>query len=524
MAWTFNLWIVSNVVSSVIIFSITLIGLIIMLCCCPKVFYGIVARLFRIKRCVIDVNHNIVRNNSELSTAYGEDRRIRRFISNMIDPGKTNKNVSTKRTDYIPAKAQAIPPRQTKQSRTWPSPVTVMNITSAEETSYKRTLKYQAEQNPSGTSSRSNARKNNFRQVVRSRTWKVNQRSPASCENVASSAKQHTTLNVLESHPTHQADPRVILNIYGKYLPLRKKRNQFVILMISSIVIAATVMAFWEGFVLASITVYQGRSCPDYGDMECFHGSDHIYFLCEKDNEINFTLLSTTGACFRWILLDQSITSFLTRIGVCTGLLAFFGSMTEVFIRILFVVYQPRRCVANGMRRVLEKTVGVNNITQPWCHCCIKFPIRVSPFYRIPYRYPVFVYLTIIIYLLITGLTVLAYIPLAYFQATVTSFTYIILGSTALLCFFTLVWIIWEMDEISRILPGGCINIKDILTSQAFKDLKNLLSIEDPKYQQEIMAESDRPQAEEGSDPKNKSAETKSQTSTNKEETGLTNK
>jgi hypothetical protein len=521
MAWAFSNWILCNVLSSVGICVITGIILFIIQWRFPKVFYGIVNKLFKIKRCVIDVNHKITKKNSELSRSHEKHRYIRRFISKMTNHGARAENNSTFRTDDLVSSAQSTTQEPTNNARILPSPDTFLDISNAEETNYKPNYRYQSEQNPIRIPVRINVKKRTMRQVVRSATEKTNQQKTVSSRSAASSANRYTTLSVPENHPAHPAYQREILNIYGKYLPLRKKRNRLLILVISTTVIASVIVAFCEGCLLASVTVYQGSPCPKYGDMDCFCGFNQTYFLCQTGNNIDFPSHDITGTCFRWIVRDQENTSVMTQIGVCAGLLTAFASITEVLLRILFYAYQRRPGVANGMRRVLEKTVGINNVTEPLCSCCIKFCFRVPPPNLGLYRYPIAVCLVTMGYISIAAASTLAYIPLIYFRVTLTSFTYIVLSSATLLCFFTMVWVVWEVDEFSRILPGGCMQIEEILKSQAFKNTKTLLGIYNPDDAMENISELGFP-GEEESESTKKPAKTNSQTPSNGEEKGLT--
>ena len=364
MAWTFQQWILCNVLTSIGVLIITTVVMLIMLCYFPKGFYAVVARLFRIKRCLIDVNHTIVKYNSELSSSHGHHHDISHLSQKVTHTIKRAKKIHTSSTDDTTSNNQRSDPKTTEKRRIWPSSETVIEMN---------------EHNPVRTSAHNHVTKRHFQRVGRSAKTQANQRNLASNGKSASYTKRHTALNVPEDHPLHPAYQRVILNVYGKYLPLRKKRNRFLILMLTTVVISTTILAFGEGCILASITAYQSGPCPPQGEMECFYGSNATYFQCTVEEVINLPPSILSATCFRWVAPHLDVSDVLNQIGVCTGLLTALGSFAEVFLRLLLYVHQQRRCVGNGMRRVLEKTVGVNNITQPFCQCCIQFPIRIPP-------------------------------------------------------------------------------------------------------------------------------------------------
>lgn len=468
MAWTAQQWIFCNVFTSVGVFIVTALVLLIMLCYFPKGFYAIVARLFRIKRCLIDVNHTIVKYNSELSTSHGHNHDIHRFSERLTHAVKRTRNMLTSSTDDMTSKNQRTSGKMTGKNRTWPSPGTVIKIN---------------EKKPGRITSQRNANRPQSQQVVPRMELQLTGRNSTSKKHSASSEGSYTALNVSEDPPRHPVYERVVLDVYGKYLPLRKKRNRCVILMLTTVVITATILAFGEGCILASTTAYQDRPCPPQGDMECFYGPNATYFQCTVQRNISLPGSLLFATCFRWVAPNLGVSDVLDQIGVCTGLLAALGAFAEVLVRLLLYVYQQRRCVANGIRRILERTVGVNNITQPLCQCCTKFPIRIpSPNLRL-YRYPTLVALVTLGYVALVIICVLGFIPLIYFRASVTSFTYVILSGIASLCFFTMVWIIWEVDEVCRVIPGGYRSFSDLCNKPTINALKKL----------EILASTDKP-------------------------------
>ncbi|CAF1095588.1 unnamed protein product [Adineta ricciae] len=286
-----------------------------------------------------------------------------------------------------------------------------------------------------------------------------------------SAATTDTSLEILRNHPSHPEYEREVLNMYGRYLTLNKNSNKFLIMTISVIVISSIIIAGIEGCFLASITVYPDGPCPIYGLMECFHGSNFTYFPCTPGNTINFTLYSNSATCFRWIARDASISNVVTQIGICTGLLTAFGSVVEVVIRLLLFVFQQRRCVATGIRRLLEKTVGINRITKPTRCCGMKLPFQFGILDLRLYQRPWLVVIFLILYTLLPLSVIGSIVLLSYFRISITSLTYIILLTIVLICCLALLWVIWEEDEIGRVIPGAWHDFKDIVSKHQLEKL-----------------------------------------------------
>ncbi|CAF2886076.1 unnamed protein product [Rotaria sp. Silwood2] len=245
-------------------------------------------------------------------------------------------------------------------------------------------------------------------------------------------------------------------------------------MVLSVIIVSSVIIAGFEGCILASITLYQNDLCPVNGIMECFHGENHTYFECQPGQKIDFPLLTSSASCFRWIARDKSVTDVMTQLGVCTGLLTAFGALAEVLIRLLLYVFQQRRGVAAGIRRIMEKTVGINRITQPSRCCGALLPCHFNIGILGLYEHPWLTVILVKFYILVPLLVVAAFALLSNFKISITSLTYIILLTLVLLCSFALIWIVWEADEIGRIIPGGWMSIQDILSKSQIGKVAHL--------------------------------------------------
>lgn len=446
MSWTYVNWILCNVLIGFGLVLFTSLIVTILLRKFDSIFYGMVAKLFNIKRCVIDVHHTIIRDNSDILTEDNAKSTTRiDFLSNLRSCWTTTTNIK----DSIAAHDLAnFPGEQAfcKLSHSAGKVVSQTETRDSDEDSIEDN-----EQIIPVTSLPSSANTDVNKQTI--------------------STKLTSIRRLSTSHPSHRAFERIVLNVYGKYLTLDKKRNKLLIASLSIIVISAVLLAGFEGCILATSSIYQGGQCPVYGSTECFHGNNRTFFECKSGVQVNISLLGGSASCFRWIVRDASVSNVITQIGVCTGLLTALGSITEVFIRLLLVIFQQRRGIATGIRRIMEKTVGINHITQPTRCCGIKLPFHFHFFTLSLFEHPYLIILIILFYIFLPVVVVAAFILLSYFQISITSLTYIVLLTLALLCSFSLIWIVWESDEIGRVIPGGWMDIQELMSSVQLKKI-----------------------------------------------------
>ncbi|CAF1260116.1 unnamed protein product [Rotaria magnacalcarata] len=408
MAWNYWNWVWCNIfISTAIVFN-TCFFLVFLLRHFDQLFYGIVAKLFNIKRCAIDVHHNIIRHNSKINIssapiikATERASKIVSFCKNLCD-GKSewdnDAKESTSDNDQQPNSNEVRP-------------------YSDEDDDF-------------------NATQRKFRNRI------------ASYQN-------------LSSHPEYERD---ILNIYGKIIPLNKVISKVFITILTTAVISAAIIALLNSLILTSTAVYRGGPCPNYGPMECFCGDNHTYFSCQTGANVTFPFDTISGTCFRWIARDVTTSDVTTQIGVTAGLLTALGSITQALIHLYLHVLQKRLGVRNGILRMMAKTVGINRTTAPTLCCGCYLPCHCSCIHLRQYKNPCITVLLTIIYLSVPGLIIPAIILLYYYELNVTSLTFAVLITFALLCIFALLWIAMEDDESSANIPGGWKDIQKIRT------------------------------------------------------------
>ncbi|CAF3505171.1 unnamed protein product [Adineta steineri] len=460
MAWTYENWILCNVFSGFAIFLLTFIILGILVWHFESIFYAMVDKLFNIQRCVIDVHHTIIRNNSAIYTSKATIKKSPGLASNLRHCCRQVAVKNSVRPDSTSALASDnVVPKLYNSVKN-----DVLNIVEERTTTIGlKTLGFaetDSEQDLTDENESDQEAKSSDDHTMKS--------------GVLLSTGSTIIPSIPRNHPSHPQYERKVLNVYGKYLTLNKKRNTLLIMVFSTIVISAIIIAGFGGCILASTTIYQNSPCPNYGTTECFHGDNHTYFECEPGDDINITLLTSSASCFRWIVLDKSITDVLTQIAVCTALLTAFGSVAEVILRLLLYVFQPRRGVATGIRRIMEKTVGINRITQPPRFCGATLPCRFGVLNLGLYQHPWLIVVLTTFYILLPLIIIAAFISLTEFQISITSLTYTVLLTLVLLCSLALIWIMWEEDELSRILPGGWMSISDVFPKDRIAKLAYL--------------------------------------------------
>ncbi|CAF1448965.1 unnamed protein product [Adineta steineri] len=427
-----------------------------------------VAKLFNIKRCIIDVDHQIIRHNHEVHAPSVCTKKLTTFASKLTS---CCRDVDKK--DLIISKNDTIASSDGSRQEDIPA----HNVEKVNENKRRRWIsKVDVEDS---TKQSGNVPSSSSQSLQKTR-----------------STENETVKEIDRSHPAHSEHEREVLNVYGKFLTLNKKRNTIVILILTVTVISAVIIAGFEGCFMANITVYADGPCPYYGVMDCYYGSSGTYFNCTPDISITLPASIKSATCFRWIGRDITVSDVMTQVGACTGLLTALGSVLEVFIRLLYFVFQQRLGVSTGIRRVMEKTVGINRFTQP-CHggCCT-IPCRLGVLDLRLYQHPILVILVFLIYALIPILVIAAIVLMSDFRISITSLTYIVMITLILISCMGLLWILWEENEIDLVIPGAWNDATDTFNSikEPLKKSRHLLDSfkpeEDKKKSKEDKKES----------------------------------
>jgi hypothetical protein len=69
-----------------------------------------------------------------------------------------------------------------------------------------------------------------------------------------------------------------------------------------------------------------------------------------------------------------------------------------------------------------------------------------------------------VLYLCLPVIAIASIILLSYFQISITSLTYIILITFVLVCSLGLLWVLWEENEIGKIIPGAWEDASDVMS------------------------------------------------------------
>ncbi len=456
MAWTYWNWVMCNILVGfgIILFTYFIAG--ILLWRFNQTFYSMTDRLFNITRCIIDVNHKIVRRNSEIFTTSADAVKVDRVVSrrgSCCEEVRSCEGEIVLNFDKEREKITALNIKKKVERETTPNAAKILS------TDPIQNQLRQHELDQTGTSIRNLVQKSDIiRCCWPRRVGENDQTVPSATGEQPTRGKEEVSKN----HPSHPEYEREVLNVYGKFLTLNKKSNKILVMTLAVIVISSVIIAGFQGCFLANITVYPNGSCPYQGVMECYHGSNFTYFQCTPNRTINFPLFSSSATCFRWIGRDTTISEVMTQIGASTGLLTALGSVVQVLLRLLLFVFQQRPSVAAGIRRLMEKTVGINRITKPFRCCGCTLPFNFGVLDLRLYQRPWLVTIFFIVYACIPATAVASIILLSHFRISITSLTYVILIAVVMICCLGLLWILWEEDEIGKIIPGGWISISDM--------------------------------------------------------------
>ncbi|CAF1281317.1 unnamed protein product [Adineta steineri] len=411
MAWSYWAWVGCSVGTSVGIFVLTLVVLLILLFANDTIFYAIVAQLLNIERCYIDAHHNIIHNNQNIHTSTDV------FQNHII--------------------AAVLEAKQFQQG-----------FTGTNDTGSDSKLPGNEQSN----SQKPEERMKNFVAKIFENVSNTSAETKPKTEPEASSKAEPERSPESESHPEHM---RAVLNVYGKYIAVNKKGSLIFLMTLTTIIISGALIAAFNSLVLTTSSVYVDGPCPTLGLMECFCGSNYTYFTCNTGQTASFPLDVHSGSCFRWVARDLTTSDITTQLGVTTGILVAFGSMAQAIIRIYLLAFNKRLSIATGLHHIAAKTIGINRDTaRTRCWCC-NLPWHCSACNLSLFKNPAAVILVTAIYIAIPFLMIPGVIMLYYYQLSVTSLTFVVLIVIAIVCILSIVWIMVQENEASSNIPGG---------------------------------------------------------------------
>ncbi|CAF1459716.1 unnamed protein product [Didymodactylos carnosus] len=111
----------------------------------------------------------------------------------------------------------------------------------------------------------------------------------------------------------------------------------------STCVVAATLVVFFDGLFLIVDDVTTNSKCPLDGEMDCYSRNNTYFFCNSSDTQIDASLGSLT--CYRWLKDGTSTVDILNQVGLCAGLIQAFGWLVNLFLRFLFYVFEARKPV-----------------------------------------------------------------------------------------------------------------------------------------------------------------------------------
>jgi hypothetical protein len=101
--------------------------------------------------------------------------------------------------------------------------------------------------------------------------------------------------------------------------------------------------AFFEGVILGYAVAGENDSCPapkratDGTVVECFiyqnsfdHSPQNKTFPIACNRTMKLTFSGSWVGCFAWIYLDVAVEDVIEELGICTGIIAFFGSIIAI--------------------------------------------------------------------------------------------------------------------------------------------------------------------------------------------------
>lgn len=417
MNWGYWDWVGCSVGISTGIVVLTLAVLIILLIENDTIFYGIVAQLLSMERCFIDVHHNLIRKDEKLDLSL---EKILKSLPPEVGIAMLSANHGDTK-DLVTA---------------WQNLVT------------ERSKSENSEEDPDNTSQR------------KKDSGEVNHKSAS--HNIQGKKQERER----PLHDKSRSDlERPVLNMYGRYISLHKKQTPIFLIIMTTIIISAALIAAFNSLFLNTSTVYPNGPCPSLGPMQCFCGRNQTFFSCDTGKMSSCPLSETSGACFRWIARDMTTSDLTTQLGVTTGLLVAFGNIAQAVIRIYLLAFNKRLSIATGIHRIAAKTIGINRHTARTSCCCCRLPWHCSACNLRLFKHPAAVIISTAFYIMIPFLMIPAVILLYYFELSVTALTFVVLIVVAIICILAMVWILVQESEASSNIPGGWADAKQLLQS-----------------------------------------------------------
>ena len=412
MNWSYWSWVGCSVGISVGIFFLTLAVLIILLFQNDTIFYGIVAQLLNMERCFIDVHHKILRKDEKPNLS-GE------VVSQIIPTGVLQLIASAK--DPAAAKQIGAPGQLIEQLK--------VEKSEEDQASTPKTA--------NGSAGNNNGSANTNRGETK--------------QEISSDSKSRSDLE------------RPVLNMYGRYMSVHKRGTLAFLVILTTLIISASLVAAFNSLFLNTSSVYQDGPCPPLGPMECFCGSNSTFFLCDTGKTVSCLQDVHSAACFRWIARDVTTSDVTTQLGVTAGLLVAFGNIAQAIIRIYLLAFNKRLSIATGIHRIAAKTIGINRYTARTNCCCCRLPWHCSACNLRLFKNPAAVIILTAIYIVIPFLMIPGVILLYRYELSVTALTFVVLIVFAVLCILAIVWIMVQESEASSNIPGGWTEAKQLI-------------------------------------------------------------
>ena len=414
MGWDYWTWIACSVSISGGIVLLTVVVLLVLLLKYDTIFYGVVNQLLNIERCFIDAHHRIVRKDEQ---GISFDDTVQKYLA----------SVTSKFDSAVEEPAHAF------HNIAISTPIRV----------------FMAGEQPSATAQNSGAGTSDNASEINT-----------DHANKTSIERQEEVFPESKSSPEHV---REVLNVYGRYMSVRKKRTRVFLMTLIALIISGGVIAAFNSIFLATTTVYRGGPCPPIGPMECFCGNNYTNFSCDTGKTTACPFDVSSSVCFRWVARDLTTSDLTTALGVTTGLLIAFGNIAQALIRIYLLAYNKRLGIAIGIYRIAAKTIGINRDTARTRCCCCSLPWHCSACNLKLFKHPAAVIIATVIYIAIPLLMIPAVILLYQYQLSVTALTFIVLIILAMFCGLSIVWIMVEETESSSNVPGGWTDVKNLI-------------------------------------------------------------
>jgi hypothetical protein len=125
------------------------------------------------------------------------------------------------------------------------------------------------------------------------------------------------------------------------------RRRTAMLLFISIFTITSSLAVFFEGVFLANEFVKPNSTCPyDYDTLDCFayqsrwDPNPDCYFQCTPGAQT--PVFFSEAICYRWVIQDITTFALFAQIGICTGMLAAFGTFCQACLALSIYVFEPK--------------------------------------------------------------------------------------------------------------------------------------------------------------------------------------